>query len=107
MRPWAVIAKRRDTRVNQPVGIGFQPQPFEITFGRGFEQYVGTRQQLTILGAVAFLVKIEHHRAFAAVVLPEEQRTIDARLVLVKRANSARAAAAGRLHFDHIRTEAG
>ena len=74
----------------------------EFALGGGFEQDVGAGDQLAQFRTVIFLLEIEHDRTFAAVVLPEKQRTLGIVFILIKGPDAARGAAAGRLYFDHF-----
>ena len=55
--------------------------------------------------AVLLLLEIEHDRALAAVVVPEEERALGTFLVLVERPDAARGIAAGRLDLDDVGAE--
>src|SRR5262249_36263177 len=54
---------------------------------------------------VGGLGQVEHDRALAAVVLPEEQRALGILAVLIEGANPSRGVAAGRLHLDDVGAE--
>ena len=79
-----------------------QPQAVQLSPGRGLQQHVGRGDERAELVAVFRLVQIEHDRALAAVVLPEEQGALGIFPVFVEGTDAARGAAAGWLHFDDI-----
>ena len=77
-------------------------QPVQLAPGRGLQQHVGSSDEGTELLAVCRLAQIEHDRALAAVILPEEQGALGIFPVFVERTEAACGAAAGRLHFDDL-----
>src|SRR5262249_50270704 len=108
--PGPVVAEGRHAGMDQSRKLTLQrrsakTQRIELTLRRRLEQNVGGLEQRLKTLAVCLLLKIELDRALAAVVLPEEQRSLGVRLVLVERPDAARRAAARRLHLHDVCTE--
>ena len=82
-----------------------QPEPVELSPGRGLQQHVGGGDERAEPVSIFALAQIEHDRALPAVVLPEEERALGVFPVLVEGTDAARGAAAGRLHLDDVGAE--
>ena len=108
--PRPLVAERRDASMDQrrvPTGesVFAEADRFEPTLRRRLEQDVGLSQKRLELLAIRLPIEIEHDRAFAAIVLPEEQRAFRIRLVLVERPDAACRVATWRLDLEHISAE--
>ena len=110
--PRTVIAERRTRARRSAPGTARdqrrsrQPDLVELAARRRLEQDVGARDERAEALAIFRPLQVEHDRALAAVVVPEEQRALGIRAVLVERADAARGAAAGRLDLDDLGAEA-
>jgi hypothetical protein len=71
------------------------PEPVQLAPGRGLQQHVGRGNERAELVAVGLLVQIEHERALATVVLPEEQGALGIVPIFVEGPDAACGAAAG------------
>jgi hypothetical protein len=78
----------------------------ELAFRGGLEQDVGARDERAEAVLILLLLEIEHERLLAAVVIPEEERSLRICLVFVEGADAAGGVAAGRLDLDDLGTEA-
>src|SRR5207247_3109293 len=85
--------------------LGAKAQRIELALGRRLEQNVGGRQQRLKSLAVCLFLESQLDGALAAVVLPEEQRSLGIRLVLVERPDATRRTASRRLHFYDVCAE--
>src|SRR5262249_34136087 len=84
-----------------------EPSGVELAARRRLHQDVHRAHERAKALAVVALAQIEHDRALATVVLPEEQRALRVLAVLIEGADAARGVAAGRLHFDDVGAQAG
>src|SRR5262245_56213328 len=105
--PRPLVAERRDASMNQrrvPPGesVIAKTNRLEPTLWRRFKQDVGRSQKRLELLAIRLPIKIEHERTFAAIVLPEEQRTFGVWPVLVERPDAACRITTRRFDLEHI-----
>ena len=110
--PRPVIAERRHPRGHQRrearVERGaIEPQHLVERAAARVEQDVGAAEQAQQMLAPARLAQIEHHRFLVAVVVPEEQRAFETRLVFEKRSDPPRGIALGRFDLDDLGAEPG
>ncbi len=110
--PRPVIAKRRHprgdelrkTRVERRV---VEPQHLVERAAARVEQDVGAAEQAEHLVAAGRGFEVEHHRFLVAVVVPEEQRAFEPRLVLEERPDPPCGIAFGRFDLDDLGAEPG
>ncbi len=112
IRPRSVIAKRRHPRGHQRgksrVDRGtIEAERLVQRAAARIEQDIGAAEQAQQILARHGARQIENNRFFVAVVVPEEQRALETRLVLEKRADPPRRIAFGRLDLDHLGAEPG
>src|SRR6516162_1673840 len=108
--PRPLVAERRyasmdERRVLPGEGVFAEADRFEPTLRRRLKQDVGLGEQRPEPLLVCLPIEIEYDRAFAAIVLPEEQRAFGVRLVLVERPDAPCGVAAWRLDLEHIGAE--
>src|SRR5262249_60177281 len=82
-----------------------EAERFKPTLRRRLKQDIGLGQKRPQVLAVDLPIEVEYYRAFAAIVLPEEQRAFRVWLVLVEWADAACWVATGRLDLEHISGE--
>ncbi len=110
--PRPVIAERRhargdelrEARVERHV---VEPQHLVERAAARVQQDVGAAEQAEHLLAPRRRLEVEHDRFLVAVVVPEEQRAFQARLVFEERADPPCRVALGRLDLDHLGAEPG
>ena len=112
IRPRPIVAKRGDAGGDQFRETGVERRAIEAEHlveraATGIEQDVRAVQQAQQLIAGRGLVQVQHDGLLVAVVVPEEQRPLQARLVVQEGADAAGGVALGRLDLDHFRAEAG
>ena len=105
--PRSMVAERRHPRVDQGgelrhQRVRAQPARVEFTPGCRLQQHVRGGDERAEPLPVLRLTQVEHDRALAAVVLPEEERALGIFPVLVEGPDAACGAAAGRLHLDDL-----
>jgi hypothetical protein len=105
--PRPLIAEGRDPSVDQrrvPPGesIFAETDRFEPALRRRLKQDIGRTQKRLEFFAIRRPIEIEHDRAFAAIVLPEEERAFGVWPVLVKRSDAAGRVTTWRLDLEHI-----
>src|SRR5215831_11440238 len=84
-----------------------EPRGIELAARRRLQQDVRRAHERLKALAVVALVQIEHDRALAAVVLPEEQGALRALLILIEGPDAPGGVAAWRLYLDDVRAQAG
>ena len=110
--PRPVIAERRHARGHQRrearVQRGaIQPQRRVQRAAACVQQHVGAFQQTQHVLARRCLAQIQHHRLLVAIVVPEEQRAFQPRLILQERPDPPRRVALRRFDLHHLGAEPG
>ncbi len=110
--PRPVIAERRHPCAHQrrkprAERGSVEPQRRVERAAAGIEQNIGAADEAQQILARRSLAQIQHDRFLVAVVVPEEQRALGARLILQERADPPRRIAFGRFDLDHFGAETG
>ena len=110
VRPGAVVTEGRHACNQQRWKARaelFYPEPEtrQPATRRRIEQHVRAFDQREELFAAGLTLQIEHYRAFAKVVLPEEERTLGVYDVLVERADAPRRTPVRWLDLDNVCTQ--
>ena len=113
-RPRPVVAERRHPRDDQPrmpreegvpAQLGLPGQQGLVRAGQ--QQHVGRPDERPQRLDVGRFGPVDHDRALAPVVLPEEERGLGVGIVAGERPQAAGGAALGRLDLDHVGAQAG